>query len=172
MSSQELPINSVKNDQVVTPISLADYIDAERKGIFLVKARKSDQRWLDATRWVVVTDLGIIAKSSTEELRVWVNSLETLEPQANVTVKLVSKNNQTLLTGKTNGKGYTSFTDLEQKTKDFYPFFLIAQKGDLNNGQDFSFLQLDKTRVSLTDFKVRGDPYTTDAYDAFLYFDR
>ena len=172
LSSQELPINSVKNDQVVTPISLADYIDAERKGIFLVKARKSDQRWLDATRWVVITDLGIIAKSSTEELRVWVNSLETLEPQANVTVKLVSKNNQTLLTGKTNSKGYTSFTDLEQKTKDFYPFVLIAQKGDLNNGQDFSFLQLDKTRVSLTDFKVRGDPYTTDAYDAFLYFDR
>ena len=170
--SKELEITSVKNDQAVTPISLANYIDAGRKGIFLVKARKSDQRWLDATRWVVVTDLGIIAKRSSDELQVWVNSLQSLKPVSGVTVKLVSKNNQTLLEGKTDARGYVNFTNVKQRIEGFERFLITAQQGELETGDDFSFIQLDKTRISLTDFRVGGAPYLADGYEAFLYSDR
>ena len=165
--NEVINVQKVKNDEVITPISLKDYLDNDRIGIFKIISREVDHGWRRAHQWILVTDLGIIAKRTDKELLVWVNSLASLKPVPNTKIQLISDNNQTLLSGKTNEDGFVKFDTIEKPTDGFQPFMISAEKGE-----DFSFLQFNKTLISTTDFEVEGSPYLHQGYDAFIYSDR
>ena len=165
--SEVINVQKVKNDEVITPIPLRDYLDSDRIGIFKIISRETDRGWRRAHQWILVTDLGIIAKRTNKELLVWVNSLASLRPVANANIRLISDNNQTLLSGKTSEDGFVKFDMIEKLTEGFQPFMISVEKG-----KDFSFLQFNKTLISTADFEVEGSPYLHQGYDAFIYSDR
>ena len=167
LHSESLAITSKLNEEVRTPIDIGQYLNEKHVGIFKVTVRDSNQRRVRATQWVMLTDLGIIAKKTGDELWVWVNSLSNLKPISQATVKLVSDNNQILLTGKTNWAGFVKFTSVAQKTEDFSPFMLTVEKKD-----DLSFIQLNRHQLSIGDFNVGGSAYLQTGYEAFLYTSR
>ena len=164
---EEVEIQSVLNDEVTTPIPLKDYLSADHIGIFKVTARDIDRRWRRATQWVMLTDLGIMAKKSADVLWVWVNSLSSLRPVPNAKIELMSHNNQTLLSGTTDENGWVKFTSIAEKIKDFTPFMVTAAKGS-----DLAFIQLNQHKLPTTDFDVTGAPYLNRGYEAFIYPDR
>ena len=165
--SGALTIDSKLNEEVQTPIDLGQYLNDKRVGIFKVTVRDPNNYRVRDTQWVMLTDLGIIAKRAGDELWVWVNSLSNLKPVSQVTVKLISDNNQTLLSGKTNWEGFVKFSSVSQKTEGFTPFMLTVEKAD-----DLSFLQLSRHQLSTGDFNVGGSAYLTAGYEAFLYTNR
>ncbi len=165
--SGSLSIKSKLNEEVKTPIDLGQYLDDKYIGIFKVTARHPHNYRPRATQWVMLTDLGIISKRAGDELWVWVNSLSNLKPVSQATIKLISDNNQTLLTGKTNWQGFVKFSSVDQKTEGFTPFMLTAEKGE-----DISFIQLNRHQLSTGDFNVGGTAYLETGYDAFLYTSR
>ncbi len=165
--SGALTIDSKLNEEVQTPIDLGQYLNDKHVGIFKVSVRDPNNYWVRATQWVMLTDLGIIAKRAGDELWVWVNSLSNLKPVSQVTVKLISDNNQTLLSGKTNWEGFIKFTSVAQKTEGFTPFMLTVEKAD-----DLSFLQLNRHQLSTGDFNISGSAYLAAGYEAFLYTSR
>ncbi len=167
LHSEEIGVNSVLNEEITTPISLADYLTSDRIGIFKVTARDSERRWRYATQWVMVTDLGIMAKRAGDELWVWVNSLSTLEGVGNATIEVVSDNNQILLSGATDSDGFVKFSSISEKIEGFEPFMITAAKG-----QDLSFIELDRRHLSTTSFDVSGAPYLEGGYEGFVYTDR
>lgn len=167
IQTETLDITSKLNEEVRTPINIGQYLDEKRTGIFKITARDSNQRWVRSTQWVMLTDIGIIAKRAGDELWVWVNSLSNLKPIPLATVKLISDNNQTLFTGKTNWEGLVKFTSVNQNTEGFNPFMLTVEKND-----DLSFVQLNRHQLSTGDFNVGGSPYLDKGYDAFLYTSR
>ena len=162
-----LAINARLNEEVRTPVALGQYLKDPHVGIFKVAVRDRHRPWIRANQWVMLTDLGIIAKQAGDELWVWVNSLTTLKPIPYATVKLISDNNQTLLTGKTNWRGVVKFSGVAQKTEGFTPFMLTVEKAD-----DLSFLQLNKHQLTTGDFNVGGTAYLETGYEAFLYTSR
>lgn len=162
-----ISIKSKLNEEVQTPIDLGQYLNDKYVGIYKVTANHTDDYWKRVTQWVMLTDLGIIAKRSGDELWVWVNSLNNLKPIPQATVKLISDNNQTLLSGKTNWEGFVKFSSLTQKTDGFTPFMLTVEKAD-----DLSFIQLNRHQLSTGDFNVGGPEYLTTGYEAFLYTSR
>ena len=165
--SETLNIPSKLNEEVRTYITLGQYLNDKHVGIFKVNVRDPKSYRARATQWVMLTDLGIITKRAGDELWVWVNSLTNLKPVSQATVKLVSDNNQTLLTGKTNWEGFVKFSSVVQKTEGFTPFMLTVEKGD-----DLSFIQLNRHQLSTGDFNVGGSAYLTAGYEAFLYTSR
>ena len=165
--SETLNISSKLNDEVRNYINLGQYLDDKHIGIFKVVAQDPRSYRARATQWVMLTDLGIITKGAGDELWVWVNSLANTKPVPNANVKLVSDNNQILLSGKTNWEGLVKFTSVAQKTEGFTPFMLTVEKGD-----DLSFIQLNRHQLSTGDFNVGGSPYLEGGYDAFLYTSR
>ncbi len=167
LHSEEVEIQSVLNDEVTTPIPLKDYLSSDHIGVFKVTARDIDRRWRSATQWVMLTDLGIMAKKSADVLWVWVNSLSSLRPVPYAEIKLMSDNNQTLLSGTTDENGWVKFTSIAEKIKDFTPFMVTAAKGS-----DLAFVQLNQHKLSTTDFDVTGAPYLSRGYEAFIYPDR
>jgi len=166
MSGTE-PRRYKRNEEIITPVNLKKYLADERIGIFKVSAYQANNRWRRASKWVMITDLGIMAKRTGNELLVWVNSLASLKPIKNAEVTLISRNNQTLLSGSTNKDGVVTFESFSDKIEGFKPFLLTA-----SYGKDLSFLELNKRRIPTTDFDVGGKPVLSGGYDAFVYTDR
>lgn len=164
---ESINVPSKLNEEVNTTLNLGEYLNDKNVGIFKVTIRDYNKSWVRATQWVLLTDLGIIAKKAGDELWVWVNSLANLQPVPHVTVKVISDNNQTLLTGKTNWEGLVKFTSVDEKIQDSSPFMLIAEKKD-----DLSFIQLNRHQLSTGDFDVGGSSYLNTGYEAFIYTSR
>ena len=82
-------------------------------------------------RLVVVTDLGIAARSFAGGMLVWVNSLRTAEPAAGAAVTVLARNNQVLARGTADERGIAR---LEWKPEsDGAPFLITAElAGDLS----------------------------------------
>ncbi len=179
-----LAVDARLNEEVTTPIPLGNYL-AEDPGIFKIVVRDAEDRRVSANQWVLITDLGLLVKRIGDSLYVWVKSLETHEPVPAARVKLISENNQTLLTGTTNWAGFVKFTqnvvfdtpemqDLttsnrpgKATTSNQKPFMLTVAKDD-----DLAFLQLDRDERATADFNVAGPAYLEKGYEAFLWTGR
>ena len=157
----ELQINSVKNEEVATTLSLSGMLSDNDFGIFRITARDANYRWRSANTWLMITDLGIMAKEMNGEMWVWLNSLNTLKPIPNAEIQLIAQTNHILQSGKTNSNGLVKFQTESS------PFLITASKGG-----DLSFFQLNPSRISTTDFSVAGGKYPGDSYDAYIYTDR
>ena len=165
--SEVLDIPPQLNEEVTTPISLEAYLSDEHVGIFKVVARNADRQWDSAHQWVLITDLGISAKRTGDKLYVWVKSIATGAAVPAARVKLISDNNQTLLSGTTNWAGFVEFTEVAEKTEDFIPYMITVAKRD-----DLAFIQLDRHEIATADFNIAGPAYLQKGYEAFLYTSR
>ena len=154
------------NEEVTTPLPLREVLTEDR-GVFKIVVRDANDRWVRAHQWVLITDMGILAKRIGDALYVWVKSIETHDGVANARVTLISDNNQTLLTGKTNWAGFIKFTQVAQQTEGFVPLLITVAKGD-----DLGFVQLDRHENTTADFNVAGPPYLEQGYEAFLWTSR
>ena len=156
-----------QNQSVVTPISAEKFLKDRRGGIFKFTAWPTERGWSRAIRWVLATDMGILAKRAGDALWVWVNSIATLNPVADAEVKLYSRNNQVLLSGTTNSQGVVIFRHYKTATDGFEPFVLTA-----STPNDFSFLSLLDGRIPISDFDVGGLVPLKNGYAAYLYPER
>ena len=127
--------------------------------------KTADRRWDSAHQWVLITDLGISAKRAGDNLYVWVKSIATGAPVPTARVKLISDNNQTLLSGTTNWAGFVEFPEITEKIEDFIPFMITVAKRD-----DLAFIQLDRHEIATADFNIAGPAYLQKGYEAFLLY--
>lgn len=165
---KELAIANVKNKIVTTPLSLDELTGKDRSGIYAVGIYKDKNSWYaNAFVWMIATDLGILAQKNDEQLIVMVRSLETLEPQPGVKVKLLSKNNQLMAEQNTDLQGIARFSNMETAFKEFVPFLILAEKDN-----DFAFLNFSQAGINTGNFDVAGDAYNTSNYEAYLYPER
>ncbi len=158
--------NLAKNKGVsALNIALPDHND--RQGIYLVSVHSKEQAWLGETRVVSVSDIGLLAKQGKDELWVFANSIKTTEPLSDVEITLISSNNQTLVSARTDAKGVARFEKLEEKAPGFRIAMLTAGKE-----KDFNYLLLKDTRVETSRFEVDGLRDNTSGLQAFIYGER
>ncbi len=164
----ELTIEDKLNEELITPLSLKDYLKDNHAGIFKVVVHADSGRTGYAEQLVVVTDIGIVTKRIGTELYVWVNSLDSLDPIQKATVQLINnRDKKTLRSGETDDAGFAKLTLEPEMLKNDPQFLITAEKGD-----DFSLLQIQRNQMSTHSFNVGGIPYLVDGYEAFLYTER
>jgi uncharacterized protein YfaS (alpha-2-macroglobulin family) len=147
------------NRKVVTVLSLEPYISKHEPGIYRVTLRgeQSDERW------ILITDIGIVAKRSAGRVTVWASSFKDLSAVNDAKVVLVSDQNQLLGTGRTDARGVCTLALPKKKE----PFMITVERGG-----DYSFLIFGKTEVDLSPFDVAGDRVGDSGYTAFVYGER
>lgn len=125
------------------------------------------------SRFVVVTDLGIIAKRSQNKTRdVFVQSINNGTPVSNANVAVVAKNGTTLLTQTTTADGHVRFPALDVYTNERQPvMFLVTKDGDV------SFLPVgsDNDRsLDFSRFDIGGEENPQDGrtLSSYLFSDR
>ncbi|MBI3257895.1 MAG: alpha-2-macroglobulin family protein [Ignavibacteriae bacterium] len=137
------------------------------KGIYLVKVTSDDEEYLNATKVVAISDIGLIAKSTDEEIVVFANSILSATPLSGVNVQLVSSNNQFVYKATTGADGLARFPNIKQKAPGFHIEMLTAQMD-----KDYTYLHLYKTKVETSRYDVGGERENPSGYQAFIYGDR
>ncbi|MEO8404483.1 MAG: MG2 domain-containing protein [Chitinophagaceae bacterium] len=139
----------------------------EFKGIYHVVIRSTNDYWVKDSRFISLSDIGLIAKQGEDKVFVFANSLKTTGPVDGVTVNVYAANNQLLGTGTTNGEGVAEIPYSKRDFKGFKPAMVIAKTGD-----DFNYLPFNNTRVNTSRFEVGGKRNNPSGFDAFVYAER
>ncbi len=132
-----------------------------------------DEAPVGDSRFVVVTDLGIIAKRSQDKTRdVFVQSIHNGTPVNGAKVSVIAKNGVTLLNQTTGADGHVRFPPLDVYTNERQPvIFLVEKEGDVsflpagrNNDRGLDF-----SRFDVDGDETPDDPRTLSSY---LFSDR
>ncbi|MDB5274376.1 MAG: hypothetical protein JWO58_2743 [Chitinophagaceae bacterium] len=137
------------------------------KGIYVVKVQSDNDNYISATKVVSLSDIGMIAKATDDQVMVFVNSIIHATPIENATVNLISSNNQQVYTATTNSEGIATFENVKKKAPGFNVRMVTCQ-----NKNDFNYLFFNHSEVETSRFDVGGSRDNPSGYDAFLYGDR
>ena len=102
---REKTLDQARNEPLLTSVDLKGIVGDSARGIFKISVRDKEQRWTSDSRYAMITDIGVSARLSDDYLMVWANSLSSAAPIRGATVVLISRNNQTLVSGKTDARG-------------------------------------------------------------------
>ncbi len=137
------------------------------RGVYLVSVDSKNEAYLQANQLVSISDIGLVVHQTNDEVLVWANSIHTAEPLQGVEVTLVSSNNQSVYSLRTDGSGFAKFDKVDEKAPGFKIALLTARTED-----DFNFLFLPDTQVETSRFDVEGKRDNESGFDAFVYGDR
>ncbi|MGI6253605.1 MAG: MG2 domain-containing protein [Aminivibrio sp.] len=139
----------------------------DARGVFLLTASDTKGHyWGEAEQLVAVTDLGITARVAPAGITVWVNTILGMEAVDGASVKVYSKSNQTIASGKTDSSGLWSWTSEESWDSQLLPAIVTVEKGD-----DLSYLKLDYNLLADESFDTGGRPWSA-SYDAMVFTPR
>ncbi len=156
-----------RNEKGEIRVDLRDVLGKEATGLYFLTVKAADEGvWQSGSRLILATDMGIVAKKSANDLFVWVNRLSTTDPVVGATVKVFSKKNQQILESNTDRNGFLHFKGVDW-SGDKKPFVVTAA-----GAGDLSFIKIEETVLSETEFAVDGRPYVSSGYEAFVYGDR
>ncbi len=141
--------------------------DKNSKGLFLINISSTQDRWISTSKTIALTDLGLITKKSGNDIIVYVNSIAEAMPLKDVDISVISTNNQTILSGKTDEMGIIHFIDYKSKIGDFTPRLIVAE-----TSQDFNYLDLDNSLIETSRYDVTGMSEVNDKYLAYIYGER
>lgn len=139
----------------------------DMKGIYHIKIRSTDDYWINDSRFISLSDLGLIAKEGKDKLVVFANSLKTAQAQGGVNIVAYGQNNQVLGNATTNSEGVAEITYTRKEFSGFRPAMIVAR-----TAEDFTYLPFNSTRVNTSRFEVGGKRSNSTGLDAFIYPER
>ncbi len=168
----EMVIEGKRNQEITTAIPLSKLLARPQPGIYVMVAEPADKKVASqqdrATQWVVISDLGLTTFSGEDGLNVFVRSLRSALPLAQVELHLFARNNKRLGKIVTNNTGYGRFDPgLLRGKGGLEPAALMAY----GEATDFNFLDLTRPAFDLSDRGVEGRA-APGPMDAFLYSER
>jgi len=156
-------VTSPPNKVQKRTLAMPELIPDQRPGLYKLGLNlPSDYR--GATRWVLRTDIGLVAKEDSAGFLVWTSSVRDLRAMDGVELTLVSFKNQILGTGRTNFEGLARIAYTGHDDELGSPAMLLARYGD-----DFSFIFLDRFRIDTTGLDVSGASIGAAGLQAYLY---
>jgi alpha-2-macroglobulin len=139
----------------------------DTKGIYHVMLRSSKDYWVNDSRFISLSDIGLIAKQGEDKIVVFANSIMSAGSMEGVTVNVFGLNNQLMGTGSTNTSGVAEIALVKRSYSGFKPAMIIAKTAD-----DFTYLPFHNTQVNTSRFDVGGKHNNASGLDAFVYAER
>ncbi|CAM5769072.1 alpha-2-macroglobulin [Labrys miyagiensis] len=169
-----MDLTSPPNEDVTTAFPVDEALGKIDPGLYVMTAQPGEVNDNDdeygqlATQWFVVSDLGLSTLKGKDGLHVFLRSIATADPLADVTVRLIARDNEILGSVKTGVDGAAWFdAGLTKGTDGQEPALVVASDGK----NDYAFIDLSQQAFDLTDRGVTGrDP--PGAADAFVYVER
>jgi alpha-2-macroglobulin len=137
------------------------------KGIYHIMIRSANDYWLKDSRFISLSDIGLIAKEGREKIVVFANSIKTADALSGVNVVAYGNNNQVLAMGATGNDGVAELTYTRKEFAGFKPAMIIAK-----TDEDFNYLPFKSTSVNTSRFDVGGKRIRSSGLDAFIYAER
>ncbi len=140
---------------------------ADFNGVYHIVIRSTTDYWVKDSRFISLSDLGLIAKEGEDKIYVFTNSIKTAEPVNGVNITVYGTNNQLIGTGSTDKNGVAEIRYSKKDFDGFTPAMIIAKTAD-----DFNYLPFSSSRVNTSRFDVGGKRNNPSGFDAFVYAER
>ena len=137
------------------------------KGVYHVQIRSTEDYWIKDSRFISLSDLGLIAKEGEDKIFVFANSIKSASALSGVNIAVYGSNNQLIGNAATNAEGVAEIRYTKKEYGGFTPAMIIAKTGD-----DFNYLPFNNTRVNVSRFDVGGKRNNPSGLDAFVYAER
>jgi uncharacterized protein YfaS (alpha-2-macroglobulin family) len=137
------------------------------KGVYHIVIRSTTDYWVKDSRFISLSDIGLVTKEGQDKIYVFTNSIKTALPIDGVNVSIYSSNNQLLGAAATNAEGVAEIPYARKDFAGFKPAMVIAKTAD-----DFNYLPFNNTRVNTSRFEVGGKRNNPSGLDAFVYAER
>ncbi|WP_031480720.1 alpha-2-macroglobulin family protein [Maridesulfovibrio frigidus] len=164
--SGKINITSKPNEKTVTPLSLQSFIAEGGKGLYRVSAGVPRQNQ-KAQRWIMITDLGVVAKQGENESLFWVSSVSTLKPVTDARVQIISNRNQIMASGTTSKRGLLIIKKSALRQDVGRPYMVIVKRKN-----DMTFLLLDRFATDMAGLDVAGQRLSPKGFTSFSYGER
>jgi uncharacterized protein YfaS (alpha-2-macroglobulin family) len=166
---KEIDARSLPKSGVSRVLNLSQFEDRlpDFKGIYHVMIRSTEHYWVRDSRYISLSDLGLIAKEGQDKIYVFANSIKNTLPVDGVNVSVYSANNQLIGNGATNSDGVAEINYSKRDFEGFKPALVIAKTAD-----DFNYLPFNNTRVNTSRFEISGKRNNPSGLDAFVYAER
>ncbi len=167
IDTRSLPRSTTSNINRILNLNITDKLP-EFKGIYHVAIRSTKDYWVRDSRFVSLSDIGMIAKEGKEKILVFTNSIKTAGGDIRgISVQAYGANNQLLGTGTTGADGVAEIAYTRKEFAGFRPAMIIAKTAD-----DFNYLPFNTTRINTSRFEVGGRRNNPSGLDAFIYPER
>ncbi|MBS1599658.1 MAG: alpha-2-macroglobulin family protein [Bacteroidetes bacterium] len=137
------------------------------KGIYHVMIRSTKDYWIRDSRFVSLSDIGLIAKEGIDRMVVFANSIKNATAMQGVNIVAYGANNQVLGLGTTNTDGVAEIAYSRKEFAGFKPAMIVAKTED-----DFNYLPFTTTKVNTSRFEVGGKHINSTGLDAYVYPER
>jgi uncharacterized protein YfaS (alpha-2-macroglobulin family) len=167
--TKEIDTRSLPKSGNARVLNISQFEDRlpDLKGIYHVALRSAKDYWVQDSRFISLSDIGIIAKQGQEKMLVFTNSIKTAGALNGVTVNVYGSNNQLIGTGASDATGVAEIAIARKDIAGFKPAMIIAKTAD-----DFTYLPFNNTRVNMSRFDVGGKRNNATGLDAFIYAER
>ncbi|MGE4441834.1 MAG: alpha-2-macroglobulin [Desulfomicrobium sp.] len=156
-------VTSPPNAVQTRTLAMSELIPEQRPGLYKIGLNlPADYR--GATRWVLRTDIGLVAKQDEAGFLVWASSMQDLDALEGVELTLLSFKNQVLGVSRTNADGLARIPNAGNDDELGSPAMILARRGE-----DFSFIFLDRFRIDSTGLDVSGASISHTGLQAYLY---
>jgi len=164
-----------RNREAITSFPIDEALPDRKPGIYILTAKATgveQDSWSPAaTQWFVISDIGLVSYAGNDGLSVFASSLDTGRPIAQVSLNLLSRNNEILGTARTDENGKARFDPGLMRGTAGLASTVITASLQQASTSDFVFLDLTRAGFDLSDRGVEGRP-APGPLDAYTYLDR
>jgi uncharacterized protein YfaS (alpha-2-macroglobulin family) len=162
VSTTSLPMTGMTSLLDITPADIQ--ADNTHKGIYMVQVQDKKKPWIQDSKLLVVSDIGMIVKKGQNNIYVFCHSILTGNKLSGTKITFVSDNNQEIYSATTDGDGMATFEYDRSKYPGKDVVAIIA-----SSGTDFSFMNLPDNTINMSPFDIGGKTTTNVPYDAYMY---
>ncbi|HTQ64178.1 MAG TPA: MG2 domain-containing protein [Puia sp.] len=137
------------------------------KGIYHIMIRSQKEYWVRDSRFLSLSDIGLIAKEGKDKILVFANSIQSATAIQGVNLVAYGANSQVLGMGATNAEGIAEIAYSRQEFAGFRPAMIVAK-----TAEDFNYLPFSTTKVNTSRFEVGGKHSNSTGLEAFVYPER
>ena len=156
----------VQNSAHILHLDFRDKIK-DFNGIYVVRVKSRDHEWIQKSKIICISDIGLIVKEEKDAVYVFANSIRNATALAGVPVSFVSTTNQKLYTATTDAEGVAVFKNISTQYPGFKVGLVTAKMND-----EFSFIWLEKSLIGTSRFDVGGRTPNETGLNAMIYPER
>lgn len=136
-------------------------------GVYIIKVASADHQWLQESKILSLSDIGLIVKQEQDNIYVFANSIHNATPVSGARISFISTTNQQIYSETTDKDGTAVFDDLQTKAPNFRVGMVTAKSGD-----EFSFITFNQSLIETSRFDVGGRTVNATGLNAWIYAER
>lgn len=162
-SSDQMPKN---NAAYLLHLDISDKLKGY-DGVYVIQVESSSQRWVQSSKILSLSDIGLIAKQENNRILIFANSIRNASPISGAKINFISTTNQIVYSASTDKNGVAAFENMDQVAKGLRIGMVSAKQGE-----EYSFITFNESLIETSRYDIGGRNANASGLNAWIYAER